>query len=68
VKCIILNGFKESFKMIHFFPSKKSLPIDGGEGGFKDGKREGNVVMNLLLKPIKDPARLQWHEVYPAPR
>ena len=35
----------------------------GGEGGFKDGKREGNVVMNLLLKSIKDPARLEWHEV-----
>jgi len=35
----------------------------GGEGGFKDGKREGNVVMTVLLKSIKDPARLQWHEV-----
>ncbi|MGA2463996.1 MAG: hypothetical protein ABSH06_06535 [Thermodesulfobacteriota bacterium] len=29
----------------------------------KDGKREGNVAMTLLLKSIKDPARLQWHEV-----
>ena len=27
------------------------------------GKRQGNVLMTVLLKPIKDPARLQWHEV-----
>jgi len=24
--------------------------------------------MALLLKPIKDPARLQWHEVHPEQR
>lgn len=24
--------------------------------------------MSLLLKPIKDPARFQWHEVYPERR
>lgn len=35
----------------------------GGEGGLKDGKREGNVAMPLFLKPIKNPAPLQWHEV-----
>ena len=80
----------------------------GGEGGFKDGKKQGNVAMTLLLKStlrllginagaclrhelkprgsgltlsgafhtalkgrslappngsIKDPARLEWHEV-----
>ena len=29
----------------------------------KEGKRKANVAMTLLLKPIKDPARLQWHEV-----
>ena len=40
----------------------------GGEGGFKDWKRQGNVAMALLLKSIKDPARLQWHEVYPERR
>ena len=40
----------------------------GGEGGFKDGKRQGNVVLALLLKSIKDPACLQWHEVYPERR
>jgi len=34
----------------------------------KKGKREGNVVMALLLKSIKDPTRLQWHEVYPERR
>lgn len=34
-----------------------------GRGGFEEGKREGNVIMTVLLKPIKDPARLQWHEV-----
>ena len=34
-----------------------------GEGGFEEGKREGNVAMALFLKSIKDPARLQWHEV-----
>jgi hypothetical protein len=32
-------------------------------GGLKDGKRQGNVLMALLLKSIKDPARLKWHEV-----
>ena len=35
----------------------------GGKGGFEEGKREGNVAMTLLLKSIKDPARLKWHEV-----
>jgi hypothetical protein len=35
----------------------------GGEGGFKDWKRQGNVIMIVLLKPIKDPGRVQWHEV-----
>jgi hypothetical protein len=35
----------------------------GGRGGFEDGEREGNFVMNLLLKSIKDPGRLEWHEV-----
>jgi hypothetical protein len=40
----------------------------GGKGGFKNGKREGNVAMALLLKSIKDPARLQWHEFYPERR
>jgi len=24
--------------------------VKGGKGGFKDGKREGNVVMTVLLK------------------
>jgi len=37
----------------------------GGEGGFKDGKRQGNVAMTLLLKSFKHPARLHWHEIYP---
>jgi hypothetical protein len=37
--------------------------VKGGKGGFKDGKRQGNVAMTLLLQPIKDPARLEWHEV-----
>ena len=36
--------------------------------GFKVGKRQGNVLLTLLLKSIKDPARLQWHEVYPERR
>jgi hypothetical protein len=40
----------------------------GGEGGFKDWKRQGNVAMTLLLKSIKDPARLQWYEVCPERR
>ena len=35
----------------------------GGEGGFKDGKRQGNVLMTVLLNPIKDPERFEWHEV-----
>lgn len=34
----------------------------------KEGKRKANVAMTLLLKPIKDPARLAWHEVYPERR
>jgi hypothetical protein len=29
-----------------------------------DWKRQGNVAMTLLLKSIKDPARLQWHEKF----
>ena len=45
--------------------SKDPILTQGGEGGFKDGKRQGNVLLTLLLKSIKDPARLQWHEVYP---
>jgi len=40
----------------------------GGEGGFEEGKREGNVVMTLLLKSFKDPVRLQWQKVYPERR
>ncbi len=35
----------------------------GGRGGFDEGKREGNVAMKLLFNSIKDPTRLQWHEV-----
>ena len=34
----------------------------------KESKREGNVAMTLLLKSIKDEARLEWHEVYPERR
>ena len=30
-----------------------------------DWKRQGNVAMTILLKSIKDPARLEWHEVHP---
>ena len=43
--------------------SKDPILTQGGEGGFEEGKREGNVLLTLLLKSIKDPARLQWHEV-----
>ena len=35
----------------------------GGKGGFKESKRQGNVAMTLLLKSIKNPTCLQWHEV-----
>ena len=38
----------------------------GGKGGFKDGKRQGNVLMTVLLKPKTQPA--SKHEVHPAPR
>ena len=37
----------------------------GGEGGFKDRKREDNVVMPFILKSIKDPARFECLKVYP---
>jgi hypothetical protein len=37
----------------------------GGERGFKDGERQGNVAMSLLLKTIKDPACLECLKVYP---
>jgi len=35
---------------------------------FEEGKRQGNVLMTVLLKSFKDPARLQWHEVHPERR
>jgi hypothetical protein len=42
----------------------RGRPLAGkGVIPLKKGKREGNVAMKLLLKPIKDPARLEWHEV-----
>ena len=42
----------------------RGRPLAGkGVIPLKEGKGEGNFVMNLLLNPIKDPARLGWHEV-----
>ena len=42
----------------------RGRPLAGkGVIPLKKGKREGNVAMALFLKSIKDPARLQWHEV-----
>lgn len=37
----------------------------GGKGGFEEGKREGNVAMAIHLKSIKNPGRIEWHEVHP---
>jgi hypothetical protein len=54
--------------VISNFYNIPSTLTKGSEGGFKDGKRQGNVAMAILLKPIKDPAYLQWHEVYPERR
>ena len=42
----------------------RGRPLAGkGVIPLKKGKREGNVAMKLLLNPIKNPARLEWHEV-----
>ena len=40
----------------------------GARGGFDEGKRQGNVLMTVLLNPIKDPERLEWNEVHPEQR
>jgi hypothetical protein len=37
-------------------------------GGGTHWVKKGNVVPALTLKSMKDPARLQWHEVYPEQR
>ena len=34
----------------------------------KKGRRQANVAMTLFLKSVEDPARLEWHEVYPERR
>jgi hypothetical protein len=49
--------------VISNFYNIPSTLTKGSEGGFKDGRREGNVAMTFFLKSVEDPARLQWHEV-----
>jgi hypothetical protein len=51
-------NFTHKYKRFNSFSLSRRgvLPLN-------DGKRQGNVAMNLHLKSIKDPARLQWHEV-----
>ena len=58
VKGLLRDG---SIKGERVVPSSKG--ISKGMILKKDGKRQGNVLMTVLLKPIKDPARLQWHAV-----
>ncbi len=62
---MLVKGFmlSRSAKLL-FLPSVSK----GGEGGFEEVEREGNFVMNLLLKSIKDLARLGWEGFHPQRR